>query len=362
MFLLHYLIPLMTMPMMSPTHTPLPQRILPRHPVHAVLPQQRRRPLHVQPQHLLDIPRQFGVIPVARHRGLEVSVLVACTVPVQRDVGCRMSARRPVDAGEVGLHFGQRGEDVLFVAESQQFLELGVSDIRQPEARHRGVDEEVAHRHGPVQLVLPQHLVVLEGMLDVREGQRVEAVQREPAALVIRGRHHHRVRVRVDPFLHVVHDRVVHDGLVQVRGGVVGVACVVDARRFDHDEVACVGLGHGFLEGRERGLRHFQQRRLFLGRQTTVDFVLHLVVVEQPDVGESGVGRVAELEFVEGGAVLHHAEPLFFRESEQVEVVGPAGFRVGLRLEVASATAQENVDHGTERVGVADLLSGNGFV
>lgn len=83
-----------------------------------------------------------------------------------------------------------------------------------------------------------------------------------------------------------------------------------------------------------------------------------LTIIEETDVGETDLAKTL-LEGIEGGAVLHDVEAVALGKTEQVLVVLAARSRLGLGLEVASATAEEDVDHGAEGVAVADLLGGN---
>lgn len=156
---------------------------------------------------------------------------------MQSDIRRGVAPRRPIDTR-------LRRNDLLHIrsrtTRSKQRVDLRLSGVPEPSGGQDGRREVPAF----IALVVrsPLHLEVLEGMCNAYQGRGIEAVGRQPAALVVRSTHEHRIRMRSDPLLHEAQDLIIHYRIMDVGGGIVWVARVVDARGLNPDKVPLLKL------------------------------------------------------------------------------------------------------------------------
>jgi hypothetical protein len=174
---------------------------------------------------------------------------------------------------------------------------------------------------------------------------------------VVGSRHHDCLGLLVlDEVEHAAEGPVVGKHLVHLRSGVVVVACVINARAFNHQEEALVTVAGRTAQRVHGSLGHLVQRGVLVVLVAAVDLVRDVAVGEEAQHGELDVG--AKLQVAEGGAVGDVVEAVFAGEVHDVAVVGPAGEVLGgVGDEVAASAAEHQINDAAERVVTDHLLS-----
>ena len=277
----HHQIDLMLVHMTMALQIPLADPSIPR------LPQLLCDLTHLHLQNPLNISRQLSVVPITRHIRLQVPTTPSTPISVERDIRSCMPTSRPVHTRFLAQTRGQIRSE-LVVRDNRGNFHL--RQISKPITRQ---DRRLEIRAAISPIVLfPQALSMLRAHRCALQRQRIKPIKRKPAALVVSCRHHHRVGVLVDPLADELHHVVVHDDIVEVGGGIVGVTRVVDSRGFDHEEVAAERPFGCAVEGGQGGFDHFEEGGLLFGGLLAVDLVHHLVY-ESHESKAVGIWEVA---------------------------------------------------------------------
>jgi hypothetical protein len=309
----------------------------------------------VEAENLLDVLGELGVGMVETNRVLHVLVSVAVSdVAVKLDIGSGVATSRPVDTGSFSEDVEDsktHGRNTILLVDLDEVCDVLIRGIGET---GKG-QESVAEVGGNIVTNLVGELggEELSGVLCFGNDSGVPTVHESQATtLVVSSGKELGVGVLGDEFLEVSHDLVIHEDVVNVASGIIGVTGVVDAGSLDHDEVALLAVLSGVNEGLDSGLGHLEKRRLLL--RVAVELVGHVAAGEQTKERhrqDTLLKNLIKVRLVGGIGIAFLDGPV-----NQADVIRAATSGSSGNVHLATAT-HHNVHNGTEGVRVTNLLS-----
>lgn len=179
--------------------------------------------------------------------------------------------------------------------------------------------------------------------------------------LVVAGGNEDGLRVGVvNKVEHSLEGLVVLEDFVDLSGGVVVVAGVIDPAALNHDEEALVTLFSRLLKGAQSRLSHLAKRREDVVMVSAINLKGNIGGREKAEHGE--LDFLATLEGIKASTVIGVSPVvLLLSNLGNVDIIGAAASLGGIGKEMASTTAKHQVDSASQD-SFSNLLESNGVL